>query len=72
VLENGAATVGGVPAVRAVMEAQVAGADERMRMEAYVAKDGRCVYDLVYVAPAATFAERRPDFRRFIDSFVRE
>lgn len=72
VLENGAATVGGMPAVRAVMEAQVAGQDDRMRLEAYVAKDGRCVYDLVYVAPAAAFAARRPEFQRFVDSFVRE
>jgi hypothetical protein len=72
VLENGAVSIGGVPAVRAVMDAQVAGQDARMRMEAYVAKDGRCVYDLVYVAPAGTFAEHRPDFQRFVDSFVRE
>jgi hypothetical protein len=72
VLENGTATVGGLSAVRAVMDAQVAGQDDRVRLEAYVAKDGRCVYDLVYVAPASTFAERRPDFQRFVDSFVRE
>ena len=72
VLENGAATVGGLPAFRAIMNAQVAGEDEWMRVEAYVAKDGRCVYDLVYVAPAAGFADRRPDFQRFVDSFVRE
>jgi hypothetical protein len=72
VLENGTATVGGVPAARVVMDAQVAGEDERMRVEAYVVKDGRCVYDLVYVAPAAAFAERRPDFQRFVESFVRE
>jgi hypothetical protein len=72
VLENGAATVGGVPAVRAVMDAQVTGEEERMRVEAYVVKDGRCVYDLVYVAPGATFEAQRPDFRRFVESFVRE
>jgi hypothetical protein len=72
VLENGAASLGDVPAVRAVMDARVAGQDDRMRMEAYVAKAGRCVYDLVYVAPAPTFAERRPDFERFVESFVRE
>jgi hypothetical protein len=35
-------------------------------------KAGGCVYDLVYAAPADTFAARRPDFQRFIDSFVRE
>ena len=72
VLENGATTLGGVPALRAVMEAHVTGAVDRVRMEAYVAKDGRCVYDLVYVAPAARFAERRGDFQRFVESFVRE
>lgn len=72
VLENGTATVGGVPAVRAVMDAHVTGSDDRVRMEAYVVKDGRCVYDLVYVAPADAFAERRPDFQRFVESFVRE
>jgi hypothetical protein len=72
VLENGTATVGGVPAARTVMDAQVAGEDERMRVEAYVVKDGRCVYDLVYVAPVTAFAERRPDFHRFVESFVRE
>jgi hypothetical protein len=71
-LENGPASVGGLPAVRSMMDAEVVGQDERMRMEAYVAKDGQCVYDLVYVAPAATFAARRPDFQRLVDSFVRE
>lgn len=72
ILENGAATLGGAPAVRAVLEAQVSGSDERMRLEVYVMKAGSCVYDLVYAAPADTFAERRPDFQRFIESFVRE
>jgi hypothetical protein len=71
-LENGTATIGGLPAVRALMDAQVAGQDDRVRLEAYVAKDARCVYDLVYVAPSASFAERRPDFQRFVESFVRE
>lgn len=71
-LENGHATVGGMPAVRSMMDAEVVDQDERMRVEAYVAKDGQCVYDLVYVAPAATFAERQPDFQRLVDSFVRE
>src|SRR5262249_21682237 len=71
-LENGLATLGGRPAMHAVMEAQVAGADERVRLEAYVMKDARCVFDLVYVAPAPVFADRRGDFQRVVDSFVRE
>jgi hypothetical protein len=72
VLENGTATLGGAPAVHAVMEAHVTGEDERMRLEAYVTKDARCVYDLVYVAPTAVFDERRPDFGRFVESFAKE
>jgi hypothetical protein len=72
VLENGAATIDGVPAVRSVLEARVGGRDDRVRLEAYVVKDARCVYDLVYVAPAEEFAARRPDFQRFVESFVRE
>ena len=72
VLENGVTAVGGVPAAHAMMEVQVAGEDERMRVEAYVLKDGGCVYDLVYVAPVSVFAERRPDFQRFLESFAKE
>jgi hypothetical protein len=71
-LENGTAVVGGVPARHAVVEAQVTGEDERMRVEAYVMKDERCVYDLVYVAPAGAFAGPRSDFLRFVESFARE
>ena len=72
VLENGVTAVAGVPAAHAVMEAQVAGDEERMRVEAFVMKDERCVYDLVYVAPTGAFADRRPDFQRFVESFVKE
>ena len=71
-LENGVSTLGGLPAVHASMEARVPGGDERMRLEAYVTKDDRCVYDLVYVAPVAAFPERQADFRRFVESFARE
>ena len=72
VRDNGVATLGGRPAVHAVMEAQVTGENERMRLEAYVTKDERCVYDLVYIAPAAAFAARHDDFQRFVESFARE
>jgi hypothetical protein len=70
-LDNGVTTLGGLPAVHASMEAQVTD-NERMRLEAYVTKDEQCVYDLVYVAPTAVFAERHEDFRRFVESFARE
>ncbi len=71
-LENGLARVGGLLAAHTVLEVQVTGEDERVRVEAYVLKDDRCVYDLVYAAPTSVFAERRPDFQRFVESFVRE
>lgn len=71
-MENGAATIAGVPATHVVMEVQVGEDRERVRLEAYVVKDERCVYDLVYVAPVAAFDERRADFQRFVESFVRE
>ena len=71
-LENGATTVGGVPAAHTIVEAQVGGRAQRMRLEAYVIKDERCVYDLVYVAPADAFEAQRPDFRRFVESFAKE
>ena len=72
VIENGAVTLGGLPAVHAVLETRGTGGDDRMRVEAYVTKSERCVYDLVYVAPPESFAERRDDFRRVVESFARE
>ena len=72
VVENGTATLDGAPAVHSVIDAQVSGQGERVRVEAYVMKDARCVYDVVYAAPAAAFTARREDFQRFLESFVRE
>ena len=70
-IENGAATVAGVPAAHAVMETQAGPEADRLRVEAYVMKDERCVYDLVYVAPREAFDASRGDFQRFVDSFAR-
>jgi hypothetical protein len=72
VLENGAATLDGAPALRAVVEARVGGRADAVRLEVYVMKDARCVYDLVYAAPPADFAAGRQDFERFVESFARE
>ena len=71
-LENGPATVAGEPAAHTIVEARVSGSGERMRMEAYVMKDERCVYDLVYVAPPGAFEAQRPDFHRVVESFAKE
>ena len=72
VLERGAAEVAGLPAAHAVIEGGVAGEEQRVRVEAFIIKNGGCVYDLVYVAPADAYVERRPDFERFVASFVKE
>ena len=72
VLENGAATLDGAPALRALVEARVGGRKDAVRLEVYVMKDARCVYDLVYAAPPAEFAAGQPDFQRFVESFARE
>ena len=43
-----------------------------MRIESLSMKDGRCLYDFLYVAPRATFEATRADFARFVDSFRTE
>jgi hypothetical protein len=72
VLETGVTEVAGLPAAHAVVEGRVTGEERRVRVEAFIIKTEGCVYDLVYVAPTDAFAERRPDFERFVASFVKE
>jgi hypothetical protein len=43
-----------------------------VRVETYVLKDARCVYDFAYVAPPASFEAWRAEFRRLVESFVTE
>jgi hypothetical protein len=71
-LEEGAADVGGHRAAHLVVEGRPRDGDERVRIESYVVKDARCVYDLLYVAPADEFDGGRADFSRFVHSFVME
>jgi hypothetical protein len=71
-LEEGAADVGGRRAAHLVVEGRPRDGDERVRIESYVVKDARCVYDLLYVAPADEFDGGRADFSRFVQSFVME
>jgi hypothetical protein len=68
VLEDGGPlTVAGRPAQRAVVRGSLDGA--RVGVEAVVIKGERCVYDFLYVAPAAAFEIGRGDFRAFVESF---
>jgi len=61
--------VNGLPAAHSLLEGHLADGDERVRVGSYVMKDERCVYDLVYVAPTAAFADGRADFERLAATF---
>ena len=68
VLEDGGPlTLGGHPAQRAVVRGSLDGTP--VGVEAVVVKGERCVYDFLYVAPAASFETGRGDFRAFVESF---
>ena len=69
-LEEGPTSVAGLPGVHVVVEGRMRNSDDRIRIEAYTLKDDRCVYDLLYVAPPASFASSRTDFARFVASFA--
>jgi hypothetical protein len=72
VLASDEVGVNGQRAGRTVVEGRLAGRDQRVRVEAYVLKDGRCVYDLLYVAPPEAFDALRADFEAFVQSFTTE
>ena len=63
-------TIGGRAAGHVVLEGRESEQSERVRVEAYVLKDERCVYDFLYAAPVAAFEVSRPEFRRVVDSFT--
>lgn len=71
-LEENAASLAGWRGVHQVVEGRMQDSAERVRIESYTVKAGRCVYDLVYVAPPATFEATRDDFTRFVQSFAAE
>jgi len=69
VLEDGGTlTLAGRPAQRSVVRGRVDGTP--VGVEAVVVKGDRCVYDFLYVAPAAAFETGRGDFRAFVESFT--
>jgi hypothetical protein len=69
VVERSEVTVAGRPGTRTVVEA-AADDDSRVRIETVTTTDGRCVYDLIYAAPADVFAARQPAFAEFVASFL--
>jgi hypothetical protein len=67
VLEDGGPlTLAGHPAQRSVVRGSVDGTP--VGVEAIVVKGERCVYDFLYVAPAASFETGRGDFQAFVES----
>jgi hypothetical protein len=72
VLENGEVTVNGRPAAHALLEARAGEGAAPMRIEMYVIKAGRCVYDFLYAAPPATFDAGRADFRGLVETLRTE
>jgi hypothetical protein len=71
-LERGETPVNGRMAAHRLLEGRMRDSDERVRVESYVVRDERCVYDLLFVAEPAAFDAERADFRRFVDSFTGE
>ncbi len=67
-LEAGEAPVNGRMASHRLLEGRMRQSEERVRIESYTLKDGRCVYDLLFVAPPAVFAAERGEFQRFVES----
>ena len=72
VIERATADVAGRPASRMLVEGHLEESAARVRIESLSMKDGRCLYDFLYVAPRATFEATRADFARFVDSFRTE
>lgn len=68
-LEDSETSLAGLRGVRVVVEGRMRDSEDRVRIEAYTLKDDRCVYDLLYVAPPASFDASRADFARFVASF---
>lgn len=71
VLAGGEAALDGLPAQYTVVEGRGDRDSAPVRVEAWVASDRRCVYDLAYAAAPGVFDEWRPDFRRFVETFAR-
>jgi hypothetical protein len=70
VVESGEVPVNGRLATHTVMEGRMQKSDERRRIESYVVKGDRCVWDLVYAAEPGAVEATRGDFQRLVESFV--
>jgi hypothetical protein len=62
-------SVNGKTARHAIIDGRAGDGGEPVRVELYVIRDDRCLYDFLYVAPPETFDARRPDFERVVQGF---
>lgn len=62
-------SVNGTTARHAVIDGRAADTGEPVRVELYVMRDERCLYDFLYAAPPETFDARRADFERVVHGF---
>jgi hypothetical protein len=65
-------SLNGKVARHTVLEGRLASGEEPVRVELYVARDDRCVYDFLYAAPPASFDDLRARFHDVIRSFRTE
>src|SRR5256886_5337802 len=72
IVEWGDVSVNGRRTAHAVLDGRLATGGALTRVETYVLKDGRCVYDFALVAPPASFETWRAAFRGLVDSFAAE
>jgi hypothetical protein len=62
-------SVNGKVARHTVVDARVGDTGEPVRLELYVMRDERCLYDFLYVAPPEAFDAERPAFERLVREF---
>lgn len=71
-VERGEVSVNGRRAAHTVLDGRLTAKDKPVRVETYVMKDDRCVYDFAYAARPESFETWRAAFRRFVESFATE
>ena len=63
-------SVNGTVAGHSIVEGRLGESGDPMRVEVYVMRDARCVYDFIYAAPPRGFAVWEPSFRQLLDTFA--
>ena len=62
-------SVNGAVAEHGIVEGRHGASGDPMRVEVYVMRDARCLYDFVYAAPPEDFDRWASAFRQLVDTF---